>query len=117
MTKRELVIRVANKLGMTQSDVSRIVEGIFDTLSSTLAEGERWELRDFGVFEVKTRASRMGRNPRTGEQVPVPERKVVTFRPGKKMKEMIASEPPAEPGTPDRPPTGPAGPSGPREGF
>lgn len=114
MTKRELVIRVANKLGMTQSDVSRIVEGIFDTLSSTLAEGERWELRDFGVFEVKTRASRMGRNPRTGEQVPVPERKVVTFRPGKKMKEMIASEPPAEPLTPDRPPPGPAGP---REGF
>ncbi len=90
MTKRELVIRVANMLGMTQSDVAKIIEGTFDTISRTLAEGQRWELRDFGVFEVKTRASRIGRNPRTGEQVPVPERRVVTFRPGKKMKELIA---------------------------
>ena len=57
----------------------------------------RWELRDFGVFEVKTRASRIGRNPRTGDQVPVPERKVVTFRPGKKMKEVVASGVPSPP--------------------
>jgi nucleoid DNA-binding protein len=91
MTKRELVIRVANKLGMTQSDVSRIIEGMFDTLSITLAQGQRWELRDFGVLEVKTRASRIGRNPRTGDQVPVPERRVVTFRPGKLMKEHVAT--------------------------
>ena len=89
MTKRELVIRVANKLGMTQSDVAKIIEGAFETISLNLAEGHRWELRDFGVFEVKTRASRIGRNPRTGDQVPVPERKVVTYRPGKKMKDMI----------------------------
>lgn len=92
MTKRELVIRVANTLGMTQSDVARIIEGAFDTISRTLADGERWELRDFGVFEVKTRASRIGRNPRTGHQVPVPERRVVTFRPGKKMKELVCGE-------------------------
>ena len=92
MTKRELVIRVANMLGMTQSDVAKIIEGAFDTISRTLADGERWELRDFGVFEVKTRASRIGRNPRTGDQVPVPERRVVTFRPGKKMKELISGE-------------------------
>ena len=91
MTKRELVIRVANNLGMTQSDIARIIEGTFDAISDALAEGHRWELRDFGVFEVKTRASRIGRNPRTGDQVPVPERRVVTFRPGKKMKEMVAT--------------------------
>lgn len=96
MTKRELVIRVANKLGMTQSDVSRIIEGMFDTLSQTLAQGQRWELRDFGVLEVKTRASRIGRNPRTGDQVPVPERRVVTFRPGKMMKEHVATPPDAQ---------------------
>ena len=90
MTKRELVIRVASKLGMTQSDVAKIIEATFDTISNTLAEGKRWELRDFGVFEVKTRASRIGRNPRTGDQVPVPERRVVAFRPGKKMKELVA---------------------------
>lgn len=96
MTKRELVIQVANKLGMTQSDVARIVEGAFDAISKSLAEGQRWELRDFGVFEVKIRASRIGRNPRTGEQVPVPERRVVTFRPGKQMKELVAKQAAAE---------------------
>jgi nucleoid DNA-binding protein len=90
MTKRELVMLVANRLGMTQSDVSRIVEGTFETITKSLSEGHRWELRDFGVFEVKSRASRIGRNPRTGEQVPVSERRVVTFRPGKRMKEMVS---------------------------
>lgn len=99
MTKRELVIRVANNLGMTQSDIARIIEGTFDAISEALAEGHRWELRDFGVFEVKTRASRIGRNPRTGDQVPVPERRVVTFRPGKKMKEMVATGEVAEAGS------------------
>ncbi len=97
MTKRELVIRVTNELGMTQSDVARIIEGTFEAISQSLAEGHRWELRDFGVFEVKTRASRIGRNPRTGDQVPVPERRVVTFRPGKRMKELVSSTPPVEP--------------------
>ena len=92
MTKRELVMLVANRLGMTQSDVSRIIEGAFETITKSLAEGHRWELRDFGVFEVKSRASRIGRNPRTGEQVPVSERRVVTFRPGKRMKEMVSGE-------------------------
>lgn len=114
MTKRELVIRVANELGITQSTVAKIIEGAFETISQTLAEGKRWELRDFGVFEVKTRASRIGRNPRTGEQVPVPERKVVTFRPGKKMKELVcspqpqeASESPDQPAQPDLAPQSP----------
>lgn len=91
MTKRELVIRVANSLGMTQSDVSRIIENTFDTLAKSLAQGGRWELRDFGVFEVKVRASRIGRNPRTGDEVPVPERRVVTFRPGKQMKKIVTA--------------------------
>ncbi len=96
LTKRELIMKVADKLDMTQNDVARVVERSFAVISQALAEGERWELRDFGVFEVKYRASRLGRNPRTGDQVPVPERRVVTFRPGKKMKEYIANEvPPA----------------------
>lgn len=111
MTKRELVIRVANTLGMTQSDVAKIIEGTFDTISRTLAEGQRWELRDFGVFEVKTRASRIGRNPRTGEQVPVPERRVVTFRPGKKMKELIADTKPGETSSGGEAPSSPAPPA------
>ena len=117
MTKRELVIRVANKLGMTQSDVAKIIEGTFDTISQALAEGQRWELRDFGVFEVKTRASRIGRNPRTGDQVPVPERRVVTFRPGKKMKEMVANQTPSAPGEagPESPGPSAGGPEAPSQ--
>ncbi|GEM_PF-348777 len=90
VTKRDLVLRVTEKTGIPQADVARIVEAMFATLSSALEQGLRWELRDFGVFEVKTRASRMGRNPRTGDQVPVPKRRVVTFRPGKLMKQLIA---------------------------
>ena len=115
MTKRELVIRVANKLGMTQSDVAKVIEGAFDAISESLASGERWELRDFGVFEVKTRAARIGRNPRTGDQVPVPERRVVTFRPGKKMKEMIASPETVAPQASEPTPTPPTPPT-PSEG-
>ena len=110
MTKRELVIRVANKLGMTQSDVAKIIEGAFDTISRTLAEGKRWELRDFGVFEVRTRASRIGRNPRTGDQVPVPERRVVTFRPGKRMKELIGGDFEPDEAETDRPDEAPEAP-------
>ena len=122
MTKRELVIRVANKLGMTQSDVSKVIEGTFETLSQALAEGKRWELRDFGVFEVKTRASRIGRNPRTGDQVPVPERRVVTFRPGKKMKEIVsgvgqADGQPSAAGPEPQPSPAPQGESQPRPGY
>ena len=115
MTKRELVIRVANKLGMTQSDVSKVIEGTFETISQALADGKRWELRDFGVFEVKTRASRIGRNPRTGDQVPVPERRVVTFRPGKKMKEIVSDsgQSAAADSEPQAPPTPLADPQSP----
>lgn len=122
MTKRELVIRVANKLGMTQSDVSKVIEGTFETISQALAEGKRWELRDFGVFEVKTRASRIGRNPRTGAQVPVPERRVVTFRPGKKMKEIVsgasqANGQPSAAGSESQPSSAPQGEPQPRSGY
>jgi nucleoid DNA-binding protein len=91
MTKREIVIRVASQLGMTQSDVAKIIEGAFETIARSLAEGHRWELRDFGVFEVQTRASRIGRNPRTGVQVSVPALRVVTYRPGKKLREVICA--------------------------
>jgi nucleoid DNA-binding protein len=105
MTKRELVIRVANKIGQTQSEIGKVVEATFEALSHALAEGKRWELRDFGVFEVKTRASRIGRNPRTGDQVPVPQRRVVTFRPGKKMKEAVSDGPKAKSESPGAPPT------------
>jgi integration host factor subunit beta len=94
MTKRELATQLANELGMTQKDVVSVLEIFLDEICRRLADGRRLELRDFGVFEIKTRSSRVGRNPRTGEQVAVPERKVLTFKPGKRMKEVIANPPP-----------------------
>ena len=95
MTKRELTTQLAIKLGMTQKDVGSVLEVLLDEICRSLADGRRLELRDFGVFDTRTRASHVGRNPRTGEQVPVPERKVVTFKPGKQMKEVITNSPPA----------------------
>ncbi len=89
MTKRELVMRVATKVDMTQNEVAAIIDGAFETIAQSLAQGERWELRDFGIFEVKPRGPREARNPRTGAKVSVPEKNVVTFRPGKRMKQRI----------------------------
>jgi nucleoid DNA-binding protein len=86
MTKRELVIRVANQLGMTQSDVAKIIEGALDMVSHSLAEGHRWELRDFGVFETKTRAARVAQNPKTLERVKVPAKRTVKFKIGRLMR-------------------------------
>lgn len=89
MTKRELVIDVAERLGFTQNEVSNIVQTTLDTIIESLAEGQRLEIRNFGVFEVKTRESRMGRNPRTGQEVPISEKRVATFKPGKALKERV----------------------------
>lgn len=89
MTKRELVIQVASKLGMTQNEVADVVQTMFDTITETLVEGDRLEIRNFGVFEVKARDSRVGRNPRTGVEVPIPEKRVASFRPGKVLKDWV----------------------------
>ncbi len=91
MTKRELVIDVAEKLGYTQNEVSATVQATLDAIAESLAEGERLEIRNFGVFEVKSRDARMGRNPRTGEEVPITEKRVATFKPGKALKELVQS--------------------------
>ena len=92
MTKRELVIRVANRLGMTQSDVSKVIEGTFEAISQSLAEGKRWELRDFGVFEPRESAPRTAQNPKTLERIHVPGKKVVKFKAGQLMKQKLNSQ-------------------------
>ena len=91
LTKRDLIIHLAETLGMQQNDVAKIVDTTLATIADSLAEGKRWELRDFGVFEVKTRQPRKGRNPRTGEEATVPKRKIVAFRAGKRMREQISN--------------------------
>lgn len=89
MTKKDLVNIVSNKLGFTQTDIAKTIECVLDTIVEKLAEGKRWEIRNFGVFEVKKRAPRKGRNPKTKEEVAVPERYVVTFKPGKELKQFM----------------------------
>ena len=91
MTKRELVILVADRLGFTQNEVAAVVQILLDTIIESLAQGDRVEIRNFGVFEVKTREARVGRNPRTGQEVAIADKRVVTFKPGKALKEWVQS--------------------------
>lgn len=85
MTKKEIVRTISDEIGLTQLKTKEIVQKTFDAIINALASEGRIELRNFGVFEVKKRAARKARNPRTGDQVEVPEKFVVTFKPGKEM--------------------------------
>ena len=90
MTKKEIVQAISERIGLTQLQTKEIVRRTFDAVVKTLVTERRVELRNFGVFEVRRRAARRGRNPRTGEKVSVPERYVVRFKPGKEMEERFA---------------------------
>lgn len=89
MTKKEIVKEISEALQMTQLKTKEIVQKTFDAIVKTLVADGRIELRNFGVFEVKKRAARKARNPRTGDKVYVPEKFVVTFKPGKEMEEKV----------------------------
>lgn len=89
MTKKEIVLKVALDSGLKQLDVKRIVQKALDAIVAALAEGKTVELRNFGIFKVKSRRGRTGRNPRTGEKVPVPPKRVVAFKPGLIMKRNV----------------------------
>ena len=89
MTKKEIVKTISDEIGLTQLKTKEIVQKTFNTIVDTLVEEGRIELRNFGVFEVKKRAARKARNPRTGDKVFVPEKYVVTFKPGKEMEERV----------------------------
>jgi nucleoid DNA-binding protein len=89
LTKRDLVIQVARKLGVTQNEVSNTIQELLDTVSDTLADGNRLEIRNFGVFEIKQRDARIGRNPKTGAKVPIPAKKTASFKPGKALKKWV----------------------------
>lgn len=85
MTKKEIVKTISEEIGLTQLKTKEIVQKTFDAIIDALVAERRIELRNFGVFEVKKRAARKARNPRTGDKVHVPEKFVVTFKPGKEM--------------------------------
>ncbi len=89
MTKKDIILKVSDETNLKQIDVKKVVQKTFDCILEALARGEKIELRNFGVFKIKQRKSRTGRNPRTGQVVPVPPRKVVVFKPGLEMKHKI----------------------------
>lgn len=90
MTKRDLVVRISNETGLVQQQVLQIVQKTLDYISDAVAKGETVELRNFGVFEVKVRKARVGRNPNSPEMdVRIPPRSVVKFKPGKEMREAV----------------------------
>ena len=92
MTKRNIARTISEELGLTQLQTRQIIQKILDSIVSTLVEEGRVELRNFGVFEVRWRKARKGRNPRTGEKVMVPKRCTVIFKPGLVMEERIKEE-------------------------
>ena len=92
MTKKNIVRRIADELDRTELETKLIVQKTFDAIINVLAREGRVELRNFGVFEVKKRKARQGRNPRTGEKVMVGERLTVKFKPGRAMEARVAME-------------------------
>ncbi len=89
MTKKDIVVKISDETGVKQINVKQVVQKYLDYVIDSLAKSETVELRNFGVFKVKTRKGRMGRNPRTGAAVPIPEKKVVTFKPGLVMRQRV----------------------------
>jgi integration host factor subunit beta len=89
MTKAELVDEVARTIQVTKKQAETIVNVVFDSIVESLRNGEKIELRGFGSFRLRSRKSRTGRNPKTGEKVEVPSKKIPYFKPGKELKELI----------------------------
>jgi integration host factor subunit beta len=91
MTKAELVEEVARSVELSKKDAEKIVNMVFDSIIDALHDGEKIELRGFGSFRLRERKARIGRNPKTGETVQVPTKKVPYFKAGKELKELINS--------------------------
>jgi nucleoid DNA-binding protein len=95
LTKRDLVMRISSETGLVQQQVLDVVQKTLDHIAQSLAKGDKVELRNFGVFEVKTREARVGRNPNAPEtDVPIPARSTVKFKAGKEMRAEVLKLPP-----------------------
>ena len=98
LTKRELVMRISEETGLIQPQVFDVIQKTLDQISEALAKGGKVELRNFGVFEVKVRKARVGRNPNKPEtDVPIPARAMVKFKAGKEMKAAVLKLTPKPP--------------------
>ena len=89
MTRSELVQTLASKFDLNNGDAAETVKVVLEAIAESLENGERIEIRGFGSFHVVERAARTGRNPKTGESVSVPSKKVPHFKPGKELKERV----------------------------
>ena len=101
LTKRDLVVRISEETQLKQQQVLDVIQKTLDHISAALAKGDKVELRNFGVFEVKIRKARIGRNPNSpATDVPIPERSVVKFKAGKEMRAEVLKLPTAGNGEP-----------------
>ena len=89
VTKKDLIIKIAEGTGIKQVYVKKVIQRFMDHMIEALSEGRTIELRNFGVFKVKSRKGRIGRNPKTGEEVTIREKKVVSFKSGMVMKQRV----------------------------
>ncbi len=91
MTRLDIAKIVASEANLTQQKANEAVIGLFEVLKDALQQGERIECRGFGIFMVRDRNPRLGRNPRTGEDAPISKGKTIKFKPGKEFKERVAA--------------------------
>jgi integration host factor subunit beta len=89
MTKAELVEEVSEKTGLPKKQAEIVVNTVFESIVETLKTGEKIELRGFGSFRIRQRDSRTGRNPKTGDKVDVPAKRIPYFKPGKELRELL----------------------------
>ena len=92
ITKKELVHRIAERTGVTKVVAKDVIQSFLNSIIDELAEGNRLEFREFGVFESRERAARLAQNPRTLEKVPVPAKRIVKFKVGRLMRKKVSGE-------------------------
>lgn len=89
MKKSDLVDAISGKVNLPKGQIQQMVDDVFDLIADGLAKGEKIDLRGFGTFSVRESAARTGRNPQTGQPIPIPARRVPGFKPGKELKEKV----------------------------
>ncbi|MDN3651391.1 integration host factor subunit alpha [Thalassotalea ponticola] len=89
LTKAEVAEHLYEEIGLSKRDAKQLVEDFFEEIRASLESGEQVKLSGFGNFDLRVKSERPGRNPKTGEDIPISARKVVTFRPGQKLKSRV----------------------------
>ena len=94
LTKAEMAEHLVDKLGLNKKEAKDLVEAFFEEFKQALEDGTQVKLSGFGNFDLRTKSERPGRNPKTGEDIPIKARRVVTFKPGQKLKSRVENAPP-----------------------